>query len=154
MTISGPTKSLPTREAPIFHRRSRLGRGVRSLAYGAAVAAVWGVIALGGLVAWYALDLPDIEGALARGRAPTVRFLAADGRELAAVGDLYGVPVRLGELPPVLPAAVLSMEDRRFYNHFGIDIIGLVRAAVANAGAGRIVQGAAPSPSRSPRTCS
>ncbi|MDP6572877.1 MAG: PBP1A family penicillin-binding protein [Rhodospirillales bacterium] len=141
MAKSRPTKSLPPREAPIFHRRSQLGRGVRRLAYGAAVVAVWGVIALGGLVAWYALDLPDIEGALARGRAPTVRLLAADGRELAAVGDLYGVPVRLGELPPALPAAVLSMEDRRFYNHFGIDLIGLARAAVANAKAGRIVQG-------------
>ena len=141
MAKSRQIKSQPPREAPIFHRRSKLGRGVRRLAYGAAVSAVWGVIALGGLVAWYALDLPDVEGVLARGRAPTVRLVAADGRELASVGELYGVSVRLGELPPALPAAVLSMEDRRFNNHFGIDLIGLARAAVANTRAGRIVQG-------------
>ena len=140
MKNSGRTRPLPPREAPIFHRRSRLGRGVRRLAYGAAVVAVWGFIGLGGLVAWYALDLPDIEGTLARGRDPTVRLFAADGREIAAVGNLYGVPVRLGELPPVLPVAVLTMEDRRFYNHFGIDLIGLARALVANARAGRRCQ--------------
>ena len=141
MAKSGRTKPLPPREAPIFRRRSRLGRGVRRLAYKAVVAAVWGGIAVGGLIAWYALDLPDIEGTLALGRAPTVRLLAADGREIAAIGDLYGMPMRLAELPPVLPAAVLTMEDRRFYDHFGIDLLGLARAAVTNAGAGRIVQG-------------
>ena len=141
MAKYGQTKPLPPREAPIFHRRSKLGRGVRRLLYGAVVVAVWGVIAVGALVAWYALDLPDIEGTLARGRAPAVHLLAADGREIAAIGDLYGMPVRLAELPPVLPVAVLTMEDRRFYDHFGIDLIGLARAAVANASAGRIVQG-------------
>ena len=47
----------------------------------------------------------------------------------------------LERLPPSLPRAVLATEDRRFRAHFGIDIIALVRAALANMRAGRIVQG-------------
>jgi len=102
---------------------------------------VWGLI--GGLfvAGWIYTDLPDVEDSLAPSRRPTVWVLAADGKEIAAVGDLYGIPVRLADLPPALPQAVLATEDRRFYDHFGIDLIGLARAVVANVRAGRIVQG-------------
>jgi penicillin-binding protein 1A len=44
-------------------------------------------------------------------------------------------------MSPYLPKAVVATEDRRFYGHFGVDPIGLVRAAFANIAAGRIVQG-------------
>ena len=67
--------------------------------------------------------------------------IAADGSELASFGDVYGEAVSLKELPDYLPAAVLAIEDRRFYSHLGADPIGLARAAVANLRAGRIVQG-------------
>jgi penicillin-binding protein 1A len=40
-----------------------------------------------------------------------------------------------------LPLAVLAVEDRRFYEHFGVDVLGLLRAAVANLRAGTVVQG-------------
>ena len=105
------------------------------------VAAVWGIILVGGVMAWYAADLPDVDAAIAATRRPTVTILAADGSTLAARGDLYGAPVKLRELPPALPQAVLATEDRRFYEHFGLDVIGLARAMVANVRAGRIVQG-------------
>src|SRR5260370_7861008 len=42
---------------------------------------------------------------------------------------------------PSLPKAVIATEDRRSYSHFGVDPIGLARAAFANIAAGRIVQG-------------
>ena len=45
---------------------------------------------------------------------------------------MHGATVTLKELPPYLPKAFLAIEDRRFYSHFGIDPIGLARAAVAN----------------------
>lgn len=103
--------------------------------------AVWGFIVLGGVIAWYAYDLPDVEEALKPTRQPTVTVLAVDGTTLASYGDLYGLPARLKDLPPDLPNAVLATEDRRFYDHFGLDLIGLARATVANVLAGRIVQG-------------
>ena len=112
----------------------------QSLKWGT-VTAVWGVIAFTLLAAWYASDLPDVDEAFKATRKPTVTVLAADGGVLARTGDVYGRLARLEKLPPSLPAAVLATEDRRFYSHFGLDIIGLTRAMVANVQAGRIVQG-------------
>jgi len=86
-------------------------------------------------------DLPDVDKAFNATRKPTVTVLAADGAVLARSGDVYGRLARLEQLPPALPAAVLATEDRRFYSHFGIDLIGLARAMVANIQAGKIVQG-------------
>ena len=67
--------------------------------------------------------------------------LADDGVELARVGESHGRAMGLDELPPELPLAVVATEDRRFYDHFGIDMIGLARAMVRNIRAGRTVQG-------------
>jgi len=103
--------------------------------------AVWCFIGLGGIMAYYAYDLPDVEEALKPTRQPAMTILAVDGSNLATYGDLYGLPAQLKELPDDLPNAVLATEDRRFYDHFGLDLIGLVRATFANVMAGRIVQG-------------
>ncbi len=105
------------------------------------VSTVWGVIAFTLLAAWYATDLPDVDKAFNATRKPTVTVLAADGAVLARTGDVYGRLARLEHLPASLPQAVLATEDRRFYSHFGIDIIGLGRAMAANIKARRIVQG-------------
>lgn len=51
-------------------------------------------------------------------------------------------PVALTEVPPSLVAAILTVEDRRFYEHHGLDARRIVGAAVANVRAGRIVEGA------------
>ncbi len=106
-------------------------------------AAVWGAVALAGIVAWYAYDLPDIEvlEQQAGQRAPTVTLLAADGSVLAHYGELYGVAVQLREMPPHLPHAVLAIEDRRFYEHPGIDVLGIARAALTNIWAGSVRSG-------------
>jgi penicillin-binding protein 1A len=97
-----------------------------------AVIAIWLILGAGGLVAWYAADLPDIDAAIAATRQPSIRVLAVDGTELATAGDLYGVPVQVGDLPPALPAAFMAIEDRRFYDHLGLDPRGLLRAAIVN----------------------
>ena len=49
--------------------------------------------------------------------------------------------VRLDALPPLLPRAVVLVEDRRFYDHHGVDPVGILRAAVANLRSGSVVQG-------------
>ncbi|MBW8269511.1 transglycosylase domain-containing protein [Caldovatus aquaticus] len=103
--------------------------------------AVWGGVALGGALLWFAHDLPQPEVALAATRQPSVTLLAADGRLLATAGDLYGEPLRLAEMPPYLPAALIAVEDRRFRAHFGLDPVGLARAAWVNLSAGRVAQG-------------
>lgn len=74
-------------------------------------------------------------------RQPGITILAVDGREIVRSGDIYGDPVELSALPPHLPQAVLATEDRRFYQHFGIDPLGVLRALVSNLRAGAIRQG-------------
>jgi penicillin-binding protein 1A len=68
-------------------------------------------------------------------------ILASDGSVLAEQGSFYGDDVRLAELPDYVPNALIAIEDRRFYSHYGIDPLGLMRAAYANYSSGRVVQG-------------
>ena len=103
--------------------------------------AIWGVAILGGMTAFYAYDLPSTDKALEVTRRPAVTLLAHDGSKMASLGDLQGRAVNVKDLPTYLPHAVISTEDRRFYNHSGIDLIGVARAMVINLKAGRVVQG-------------
>ena len=105
------------------------------------VAVIWLTVIGAGVLGWFAYDLPRVGTIAELTRRPSITLLAADGSELASFGDVYGEAVSLRELPDYLPAAVLAIEDRRFYSHFGADPIGLARAAAVNLRAGRIVQG-------------
>lgn len=102
---------------------------------------VWGASAGLLVLAVFAYDLPDVNRAFRPSRTAAVIVLADDGVELARVGESHGRAMLLDELPPELPLAVVATEDRRFYDHFGIDVIGLARAMVRNIRAGRTVQG-------------
>src|SRR6478752_4714795 len=84
---------------------------------------VWGGIALFLLVLFFAWDLPRVDGVPAATRRPSVTLLSSDGAMLATQGDLYGEAVRLRDLPPALPAALMAVEDRRFRSHWGLDPI-------------------------------
>ncbi len=96
-----------------------------------------GLIVLG----YFALTLPDTNELAAAQRKPSITLLAGDGTLLATYGDLFGEALRLKDMPKYLPGAVIATEDRRFYSHYGIDPIGLLRAAFANLRAGHVVQG-------------
>lgn len=70
-----------------------------------------------------------------------VTFLDRYGNEVGKRGILANDSVPLEELPDHLIKATLATEDRRFFEHFGIDAMGLVRAMIVNAQAGDVVQG-------------
>src|SRR4029079_19534595 len=103
---------------------------------------IWGPIVLGAAIVYFISTLPHPIIAALDDRPPNVTVLAADGAVLAERGLRRG-HVRLDSLPPYLVQAVLATEDRRFYRHFGIDPLGLVRASFRNAIAGTVVQGVA-----------
>jgi penicillin-binding protein 1A len=103
--------------------------------------AIW-VMCLGGMgVLWFSYDLPDISRLQATARRPSVTIMTQDGSIIGTYGDLYEDMIRVQELSPYIPQALMAIEDRRFYSHFGVDIIGLVRAAYTNYRADRVVQG-------------
>lgn len=92
-------------------------------------------------VLWFCRDLPRPETALDAVRRPSLTLQDRSGRVIATYGDLVGEPLRLNQFPPALPAAVIAVEDRRFYHHPGFDPMGLARAFWVNVTAGRVVQG-------------
>ena len=74
-------------------------------------------------------------------RPPNIKIVSTDGELMGNRGDTGGEAVKLSELPPFLPKALIAIEDRRFYSHFGIDPIGLARAVVNNVVRHRGTQG-------------
>ena len=118
-------------------RRSFLSR----LLYWGLVLALWAVIAGIGAVVWTAAHLPPIQSLEVPKRPPTIEILGASGRTLAMRGDMGGAAVALKELPDFLPQAFLAIEDRRFFHHHGIDVLGVMRAALANLVRRNVSQG-------------
>ena len=109
--------------------------------YWSAFLALWGLIALGGLVFYYALDLPDTDDLWKIGAKAELSIYSADDELIARRGRRGGQPLRYEDLPADLIAAVTAIEDRRFFDHIGLDPRGLARAIIANLRAGRTVQG-------------
>jgi penicillin-binding protein 1A len=122
-------------------RRNKNGRVLRFIVKWLIVAIIWGIAGLGILLAVYASDLPDVHQVAGLKKRPGITLLAVDGSVLTRSGDLYGNTLAVSELPPNLVHAVVAIEDRRFYYHFGVDPIGLFRALVINARSGATVQG-------------
>ncbi len=118
-------------------RRSFLGR----LVYWGFVCGVWCFIGVAGLIAWNAAQLPPIDQLAVPKRPPNIAIMAEDGSLLANRGDTGGAAVRLADLPPYLPKAFVAIEDRRFYQHMGLDPVGILRAMFRNVAGRGAVQG-------------
>lgn len=127
---SPPTASAPRR------RRSRMAAVAAALAGAAGAAALVSL----GLLAW-ALWGMDFAGIAENERSPTIVVETIEGETFASKGSFKGTPVALDRMPQHLIDAVVATEDRRFFAHPGVDVIGVARALFANVAAGDIVQG-------------
>lgn len=97
-----------------------------------------------GFILLLALALPAFEETKGDWRNKgdfAVTFLDRYGNEIGHRGIIHEDSVPIDELPDHLIKAVLATEDRRFFEHFGIDFLGLARAMTENARAGGVVQG-------------
>ena len=112
-----------------------------NLIRGLFLAGIWAILAVFLVVAWCAWTLPKPDAALSPSRSPSITILAKDGTVLAAYGDLYSEKLDFDDVPPFLVQAILATEDRRFFDHSGIDLVGIIRAAWVNFRAGSIRQG-------------
>ncbi len=145
------TKTTRTRaKKPVKGRTSRskrtkpkltFGRVLGKLFYWGVVAAVWGGIAVTGIVIYYAMQLPASDTWAVPERPANIRIVAADGQLISNRGKMGGEAVSFRELPQYVPAAVISIEDKRFMSHPGVDPIGILAALVDNITEGRIARG-------------
>ncbi|HSF96846.1 MAG TPA: transglycosylase domain-containing protein [Thermohalobaculum sp.] len=90
---------------------------------------------------YYYLQLPPVEELFDGRGGGSVTMLDRHGNVFAWRGEQYGGDLGINEVSPHLIHAVIATEDRRYYDHFGIDPLGITRAMIANIRAGRLVQG-------------
>ncbi len=111
----------------------RRGRGLfGGLVYWSVTLSLWGAIGLGVLFGYYALKMPPTSEWAIPDRPPNVRIVSVDGELVANRGMTGGEAVGLEDMSPFIPQAVIAIEDRRFYHHFGIDPLGVGRAVYSN----------------------
>jgi penicillin-binding protein 1A len=115
--------------------------GLTRAVYWCFVLALWGGIAAAGIVVYYGAQMPSATTWAIPDRPPNVKIVSVDGKLLANRGMTGGEAVGLHEMSPYIPQAVMAIEDRRFYSHFGIDPMGLGRALLGNLTSGRFSQG-------------
>ncbi|MGP4685913.1 transglycosylase domain-containing protein [Agrobacterium pusense] len=151
--ISGTAKQSPKKPKQASRRpktknekRARgTGRGatgfIRSLVYWCIVLGIWGGIGIAGLVLYYGARMPSASSWSIPERPPNVKIVSVNGSVLANRGTTGGEALALEDMSPYIPQAVMAIEDRRFYSHFGVDPLGLGRAIVTNVLTGRTVQG-------------
>jgi penicillin-binding protein 1A len=123
---------------PVPPSRRRLGWRLLKWSF---VLAVWGSLSVGLALLWFVADLPRPQAALDAVRRPSLTLQDRGGHVYASFGDVVGDPLHLSDLPAYLPAAAVAVEDRRFYAHGGLDMIGIARAVWVNLTSGRVVQG-------------
>lgn len=99
------------------------------------------VITLGVYVAYCFVTMPDIEQAVQRTRQPSTVITAENGNEIQSFGSVYSAIIMPDELPKYVSQAIVSTEDRRFYQHFGFDLISFTRAMIVNIMHRSYVQG-------------
>ncbi len=113
----------------------------RTVAYWSLVVGLWGAMGVGGIVLYYGAKMPSATSWSVPERPPNIKILAVDGTTIANRGATGGEALTLDNMSPYIPQAVISIEDRRYYYHFGFDPIGFARAMVTNIVSGHMVQG-------------
>lgn len=114
---------------------------LRRLVYWMLVLGLWGGIAFAGFLIYFAAKMPPTTDWEIPDRPPNVKIVDVNGRLIGNRGTTGGEAVGLHDMAPTIPQAVIAIEDRRFYSHFGVDPIGLARALFTNITNGRAVQG-------------
>lgn len=103
--------------------------------------ALWGGVTLFAVALYFLRDVPEIPDDDGSMRYMALRFLDNNGKEISYRSNNIGQGVDVYALPPYFIDALLATEDRRFFEHGGADMFGILRAAISNFRAGRVVQG-------------
>lgn len=105
------------------------------------ITTLFALIGLMGLFAAYLYvwpQLPDVDTLKDVRLQTPMRIYTRDGALVAQFGEKRRIPVAIEEIPETLNQALIATEDRRFYQHHGVDFVGLMRAAVNLVSTGQI----------------
>jgi penicillin-binding protein 1A len=127
-----PANGKGVKPAPTGWRRVVRRLFIWSIAGGALA-----ILALVAAVAITASSLPSYQELKSSQAGQTIVVRARDGSELVSLGPSYGKWLTGDQIPQVMKDAIVSVEDRRFRSHFGIDPLGLTRAFYVSATSGK-----------------
>ena len=103
---------------------------------------ILGCVAVGMVYVQFKSELPDVESLKTVELQQPMQIYTSDGKLIGEVGEQRRVPVKLENIPEKLIQAVLATEDSRFYEHHGLDPIGIARALMVTINKGGASQGA------------
>ena len=103
---------------------------------------IFGVSTIIGFYYYVKPELPDVATLKDVQLQTPMQVFSRDGKLISQFGEKRRIPLKLDEMPEELLEAIIATEDSRFYDHKGIDPIGIVRAAVVVAMSGSAKQGA------------
>jgi penicillin-binding protein 1A len=121
--------------------RRSIGRTLIRLLKLSVVAGVLGLIALAVAVGIAMASLPGFSELKSSPNGQMVRVHASDGTVIVSLGPSYGQWIPYREIPKAMVAAMVSVEDRRFRSHFGVDPVGIARSAKVRLERGHWAQG-------------
>jgi len=133
-------KDVRGRGAPEREEPSGFRRFIRRMFVWAVSLAVVGLLVLGVAVGLTVRSLPEFDELKGSQVGQTILVRARDGTELVSIGPSYGHWLSHEQIPQVMRTAMVSVEDRRFHSHPGIDPIGLVRAGAVSIATGKSVR--------------
>jgi penicillin-binding protein 1A len=118
-----------------------LGRLVRGVLIWTFAIGLLAAIGLTAAVMATARSLPSYERLKSSQAGQMIVVRADDGSEIVTLGPSYGKWIPIGRMPKVMQDAMISVEDRRFHDHWGVDPIGIARSVVVRAEKGHWRQG-------------
>ena len=93
-------------------------------------------------VSYCIITLPDLSGLGNKTRTPSISVLDDNGKIMGSSGDVYAGSINYKDISDNLIKTVVFIEDKRFYDHFGLDLKGIIRAIFYNIKEARYAQGA------------
>jgi len=116
-------------------------RNMREAAVWSGWAAAGGVAVIIGFFFFVTWGMPSTDDLWEARQGQSITFLDRNGHVILREGAQNAPPVDIASLPPYVAQAFIAIEDRRFYDHLGVDFGGMMRAGAENIRAGRVVQG-------------
>ncbi len=120
---------------------SFVGRWLKRLFITGFVVGLLAVVALA-IAVWTTMNsLPSYSSLKASEHGQTIVVRARDGREIVSIGPSYGRWLTYDQIPESMRNAMIAVEDRRFYDHYGVDPVGVLRSVKVRVETGAFRQG-------------
>ncbi len=105
------------------------------------IISLWCFIAVLLILLYCGLTIPNIDDVMNQKRSPSITIVDRNNYKITAINNTYGNIVDMKQIPTYVWQAIVATEDKRFFTHYGIDPIGLIRAIYRNLKSSNRVQG-------------